>query len=81
MNREIHVRFWESAGVRFPCATQLLRGSAFCCFGFFCLHGSSYGTSGLSVVTRTWCVAFGCRLVSGLQCGWPGQPFQSVASV
>ena len=22
MNREIHVRFWESAGVRFPCATQ-----------------------------------------------------------
>ena len=29
MNREIHVRFWESAGVRFPCATQqfLMRGS------------------------------------------------------
>ena len=23
MNREIHVRFWESAGVRFPRATQL----------------------------------------------------------
>lgn len=22
MNREIHVRFWERAGVRFPCATQ-----------------------------------------------------------
>jgi hypothetical protein len=22
MNREIHVRFWESAGVRFPCATH-----------------------------------------------------------
>jgi hypothetical protein len=22
MNREIHVRFWESAGVGFPCATQ-----------------------------------------------------------
>jgi hypothetical protein len=22
MNREVHVRFWESAGVRFPCATQ-----------------------------------------------------------
>ena len=22
MNREIHVRFWESAGVRFRCATQ-----------------------------------------------------------
>jgi hypothetical protein len=22
MNREIHVRFWESAGVRLPCATQ-----------------------------------------------------------
>ena len=22
MNREIHVRFWESAGVRVPCATQ-----------------------------------------------------------
>ena len=22
MNREIHVRFWESAGVRFPGATQ-----------------------------------------------------------
>lgn len=25
MNREIHVRFWESAGVRLPCATQPLR--------------------------------------------------------
>ena len=23
MSREIHVRFWESAGVRFPCATHL----------------------------------------------------------
>lgn len=23
MNREVHVRFWESAGVRFPCATHL----------------------------------------------------------
>ena len=23
MSRETHVRFWESAGVRFPCATQL----------------------------------------------------------
>ncbi len=30
MNREIHVRFWESAGVRFPCATQhAVRLSAF----------------------------------------------------
>ena len=24
MNREVHVRFWESAGVRFPRATQLV---------------------------------------------------------
>ena len=23
MNREVHVRFWEGVGVRFPCATQL----------------------------------------------------------
>ena len=23
MNREIHVRFWEGLGVRFPWATQL----------------------------------------------------------
>ena len=23
MNREVHVRFWESLGVRFPWATQL----------------------------------------------------------
>ena len=23
MSREVHVRFWESAGVRFPRATQL----------------------------------------------------------
>ena len=23
MNREVHVRFWESAGVRFLCATHL----------------------------------------------------------
>jgi len=23
MNREVHVRFWESAGVRFHCATHL----------------------------------------------------------
>ena len=26
MNREVHVRFWESLGVRFPWATQLGRG-------------------------------------------------------
>ncbi len=26
MNREVHVRFWESVGVRFPCATQLPEG-------------------------------------------------------
>ena len=25
MNREVHVRFWESAGVRFPRATRRLR--------------------------------------------------------
>ena len=25
MNREIHVRFWEGLGVRFPWATQLGR--------------------------------------------------------
>ena len=25
MNREIHVRFWESLGVRFPWATQLVK--------------------------------------------------------
>ncbi len=24
MNREVPVRFWEGAGVRFPCATQLI---------------------------------------------------------
>jgi hypothetical protein len=24
MNREVHVRFWESARVRFPRATQLM---------------------------------------------------------
>ena len=23
MNREVHVRFWEGVGVKFPCATQL----------------------------------------------------------
>ena len=28
MNREIHVRFWESAGVRFPCATQPITHSS-----------------------------------------------------
>jgi hypothetical protein len=22
MSREVHVRFWESAGVKLPCATQ-----------------------------------------------------------
>ena len=26
MNREVHVRFWEGVGVRFPCATQLSQG-------------------------------------------------------
>jgi hypothetical protein len=25
MRRELHVRFWEGAGVRFPCATRLVR--------------------------------------------------------
>ena len=25
MNREVHVRFWEGLGVRFPRATQLAR--------------------------------------------------------
>ena len=28
MNREVHVRFWESLGVRFPWATQLVGGAA-----------------------------------------------------
>jgi len=29
MNREIHVRFWEGLGVRFPRATHLPQGNAF----------------------------------------------------
>ena len=27
MNREIHVRFWESLGVRFPRATHCVHGA------------------------------------------------------
>jgi hypothetical protein len=28
MSREAHVRFWESAGVKFPRATQRVQGEA-----------------------------------------------------
>ena len=34
MNREVHVRFWESLGVRFPWATQLVsRRCDLCSYG------------------------------------------------
>jgi hypothetical protein len=41
MNREVHVRFWEGLGVRFPRATQLLEAEATapCCLIDFLAGG------------------------------------------
>ena len=39
MNREIHVRFWESLGVRFPRATHLAQVTR--CFGFALTQGET----------------------------------------
>ena len=42
MNREIHVRFWEGLGVRFPRATHFLELASYTLAGEICCAVSRY---------------------------------------